>query len=157
MKILVNVIAAGILIVMTVSVAAQTSAKQVKAPAQQKDTAFTRGQFVDKNNDGVCDNFADRQPQGRGAGFVDKNNDGVCDNFADRHPQGRGAGFVDKNNDGICDNRADAGVKGRGPGFTDQNNDGICDHRQNSGKQGAGNYGHRHRHGQGRCQRANWR
>jgi len=133
MKILVNVIAAGILIVMTVSVAAQTSAKQVKAPAQQKDTAFTRGQFVDKNNDGVCDNFADRQPQGRGAGFVDKNNDG------------------------ICDNRADAGVKGRGPNFTDQNNDGICDHRQNSGKQGAGNYGHRHRHGQGRCQRANWR
>ena len=43
--------------------------------------------------------------------FVDKDNNGVCDNFESRSGKGNGANFVDKNNDGICDNRANVGNK----------------------------------------------
>ncbi len=64
-------------------------------------------QFVDLNNDGICDNF------------VDANNDGICDNCPGCGKGGwRGKGnnfqgqglhlrqrnFVDNNGDGICDN-----------------------------------------------------
>lgn len=56
-------------------------------------------QFVDANNDGICDNF------------VDANNDGICDNcLGYRYGKGFGKGagykmrnFVDKDGDGICD------------------------------------------------------
>ena len=40
--------------------------------------------FVDQNNDGVCDNCA-----GKGIYFVDKNNNGICDNFENGTPQGK--------------------------------------------------------------------
>ncbi len=76
--------------------------------------------FVDTNNDGVCDNHSTEQGNGRrhgngtqGANFVDANNDGVCDNHAAGQGNGRrhgngtqGANFVDANNDGVCDNHA---------------------------------------------------
>lgn len=78
--------------------------------------------------------------------YVDKNNDGVCDNFVTGRPGGRGANFVDKNNDGICDNRGSGRYQGRGPNFVDKNNDGICDHRQDGTGRGQG---FRHRHGYG--------
>ena len=39
----------------------------------------------------------------RGPNFVDKNNDGVCDNIG-KNIRGTGSNFIDKNNDGICDN-----------------------------------------------------
>ncbi len=84
----------------------------------------------------------------RGANFVDQNNDGVCDNFAAGNQRGRGANFVDKNNDGVCDNRGSGRYQGRGPNFTDANNDGICDHRQDGTGRGKG---YRHRNGQGYC------
>jgi hypothetical protein len=45
------------------------------------------------------------------ANFVDANNNGVCDNFESRQGKGRGGNFVDANNDGICDNRANVGKK----------------------------------------------
>ena len=44
-----------------------------------------------------------------GKNYVDKDNNGVCDNIGTRSGNGRGTNFVDKNNDGICDNRATAG------------------------------------------------
>ena len=78
--------------------------------------------------------------------YVDKNNDGVCDNFAAGRRGGRGANFVDKNNDGVCDNRGTGRYQGRGPNFVDKNNDGICDHRQDGTGRGQG---YRHRHGYG--------
>jgi len=58
-------------------------------------------------------------PTQQGAGFVDKDGDGICDNYATHGGKGgmgkgHGAGFVDANNDGICDN-AKAG-KGMGQG-----------------------------------------
>ncbi|MBW7848473.1 MAG: hypothetical protein H3C41_10390 [Bacteroidales bacterium] len=61
---------------------------------------FQRGQFVDANKDGVCDNWAQRG-QGRGGQgqFVDENKNGICDFYESRsngnNPQfgrGRGAG-----------------------------------------------------------------
>ena len=86
------------------------------------------GNFVDADNNGVCDN--------RGNGnrnFVDADNDGVCDN------RGNGNGnFVDADNDGVCDNR------GNGNGnFVDADNDGVCDNRDSGNRQGKGCHGRR--------------
>lgn len=88
--------------------------KVEKKEAVQK---IERGRnFVDKDNDGICDN--NKHGFGRGIGkmgmrqsrnFIDKDNDGICDNFPQGNNGNRGKGigpnFVDKNNDGICDNR----------------------------------------------------
>lgn len=60
----------------------------------------------------------------RGANFVDKNNDGVCDNRGSGRFQGRGPNFVDANNDGICDHRQDH--TGRGQGYRHRNGQGNC-------------------------------
>jgi len=48
-----------------------------------------------------------------GRNYVDKDNNGVCDNLGTRSGRGRGTNFVDKNGDGICDNRANVGNKYR--------------------------------------------
>ena len=37
------------------------------------------GNFVDKNNDGVCDHYQARMKKGHGPNFVDKNGNGICD------------------------------------------------------------------------------
>lgn len=39
--------------------------------------ATVRGEYVDLDNDGVCDNYG----TGNGTGYVDADNDGVCDNY----------------------------------------------------------------------------
>lgn len=90
--------------------------------------------YVDADADGICDNCMrlGGQGQGRGNGlnFVDKNNDGICDNFVDENAdgicdgcmglggQGKGNGlnFVDENNDGVCDNFASGARRCRGRG-----------------------------------------
>ena len=54
--------------------------------------------FIDANDDGVCDN----RYAGRGYGFTDADGDGVCDN----QYAGRGYGFTDANDDGVCDNQS---------------------------------------------------
>lgn len=96
--------------------------------------AAAQNNFIDENNDGICDNYADGAcPQngtgngyGRGnSNFVDENNDGICDNRADgtcpRNGTGNGYGrgngnFVDENNDGICDNYANGACPRNGTG-----------------------------------------
>ena len=55
--------------------------------------------FVDEDNDGVCDNFGTGAQGGNGNGngganFVDEDNDGVCDNFG----TGAGAGQQNRGN-----------------------------------------------------------
>ncbi len=95
--------------------------------------AGAQGNFVDDNNDGICDNYANGTcPQDgtgyghhRGSGnFVDDNNDGVCDNYANGvcpqdgtgYGHHRGSGnFVD-NNDGVCDNYANGACPQNGTG-----------------------------------------
>lgn len=80
--------------------------------------------YVDKNNDGLCDNYGSKP------NFVDEDGDGICDNkvtditcpkygMGRKLRQGnmrRNANFTDVNNDGICDNR--------GSGYGRQN--GCC-------------------------------
>ncbi len=44
-------------------------------------TSVTPGEFIDTNNDGICDNAAIRGKTGKGRNFVDKDGDGTCDNF----------------------------------------------------------------------------
>ena len=59
--------------------------------------AAVRGEYVDRNNDGVCDNYG----VGKGA-----NGQGSCAGYADGYGpgNGNGAGYVDADNDGVCDN-----------------------------------------------------
>ncbi len=99
----------------------------------------------------------------RGYNFVDKNNDGICDNWQSSKTNRtvNGKNFVDNNKDGICDNRpvSNNAKTAKGRNFVDKNNDGICDNRQgnNSGNccgkgYGCGNgkcngKGNQHRHG----------
>ncbi|OQC36695.1 MAG: hypothetical protein BWX63_01695 [Bacteroidetes bacterium ADurb.Bin041] len=80
---------------------------QTEEKAQTEDKVQTRRgpYFVDKNNNGICDNFEDgtrpRRGQGRNARgvnakgrfFVDKDNDGICDNYQSGNRQGRGKRF----------------------------------------------------------------
>lgn len=71
--------------------------------------------YVDANNDGVCDT----------CGATDANGDGVCDacpfngvrpqdgtgRQAGRGGAGRGVGFVDANSDGVCDTCLRGGIR----------------------------------------------
>ena len=71
----------------------------------QTTAKVTRGNFVDNNKDGVCDNYQARVNSGRGANFVDKNGDGVCDNRGNfgkgkGNPNGCGKGYQHRNGQG---------------------------------------------------------
>lgn len=71
--------------------------------------------YVDENNDGVCDNAACgecKNTQAQQRNFVDENNDGVCDNAGCgecKNTQTQQRNFVDEDNDGVCDNAAGSG------------------------------------------------
>jgi hypothetical protein len=77
---------------------ASISDKQKESKTSQTTTKATPGKFVDKNKDGVCDNYQARMKNGRGANFVDKNGDGICDNRQNvrqgkGNPNGCGMGY----------------------------------------------------------------
>jgi len=106
-----------------------TAFSQENKPTQSNEKAQTEKQvqtqkgpnFVDNNNNGICDNFekgiCPRRGQGRNAKgrfFVDK------DNYQNGNRQGRGK-RIGKKGKG----------QGRGPNFVDKNNNGICDRREN--------------------------
>lgn len=64
----------------------------------QQGTNKNAPNFVDKNNDGICDNYTLRGPRRAN-----------CGNFSARKAQGRnsqnqGRYFTDTNKNGICDN-----------------------------------------------------
>ena len=98
--------------------------------------ATVRGEYVDLDNDGVCDNYGG---QGSCAGYVDADGDGVCDNYG--AGQGSRSGYVDADGDGICDNYGNGygcgngqgngngygPGNGNGAGYVDADNDGVCD------------------------------
>lgn len=52
--------------------------------------ATVRGEYVDRDNDGVCDNYADGQAGC--TGYIDADNDGVCDNYGTGAHHGCGDG-----------------------------------------------------------------
>lgn len=123
MKTLKILAAAGMLLVTFQAYSQQT--KTVAAETAKESGQFVPGRYVDKDDNGICDNFEMRRGMSRNPGFTDKNNDGICDNYA--QSQGRG----------------------KGPGFTDKDGDGICDHRQGNFR-GRHGYGHGRHHG-GQC------
>jgi len=73
-------------IVIILTFAFQSNAQSTKATNQstQKQTEVnsTPGNYVDKDNNGVCDNLGTRSGKGRGPNFVDKDGDGICDHRA---------------------------------------------------------------------------
>lgn len=103
--------------------------------------ATVRGEYVDRNNDGVCDNYGvgkGANGQGSCAGYADArrrrhrrqlrertgivprlrrrpDGNGVCDNYANGCGNGRGSGYG-------CGNG-----NGGGAGYVDADGDGICD------------------------------
>ncbi len=135
-----------------------TAQNQNQAAKETAKTAQTGPAFVDKNNNGVCDNFENGTPgnpnangkqrlldgsgrgQGKGQGlrngrgqgrfFVDADKDGVCDNFENGTPRGgRGQGY----GNGLRNGR------GGGANFVDADKDGICDNFENgTPRQGRG-------------------
>ena len=79
--------------------------------------ATVRGEYVDRNNDGVCDNYGvgkGANGQGSCAGYADADGDGIGDNCA--NGQGSCPGYADADGNGVCDNYANGCGNGRGPG-----------------------------------------
>lgn len=127
---------------------AQTQSKtQTEEKKQVEKTTQTGPAFVDKNNNGVCDNYENGTPgnpnsngrkalrngtgsgnrtgygmrNGRGRNFVDANKNGVCDHYENgTSRQGRGQGY----GRGIHNGR------GYHANYVDKNNNGICDYRE---------------------------
>ena len=102
--------------------------------------ATVRGEYVDRNNDGVCDNYGvgkGANGQGSCAGYADADGDGIGDNCA--NGQGSCPGYADADGNGVCDNYANGCGNGRGSGYgcgngngggagyVDADGDGICD------------------------------
>ena len=121
--------------------------------------------FIDQNDDGICDYAQNGSATWHGPGFSDSNNNGICDywdmslDMHQRHEgmrfhdeddnqindyfergthEGPGHDFVDQNRDGICDYAQDGSPTWHGPGFTDTNNNGTCDYWEQGGR-GHGN------------------
>lgn len=79
-----------------IAISVGTTTPLATVPAEQRNYVNEKclnGQnYVDEDNDGICDNYTDGQSRGYGCGrnFVDADNDGVCDNYT--NGQGRGCG-----------------------------------------------------------------
>ena len=91
------ILAMAIMMIFAVQSNAQ-NANSTNQPAQkQKAVNSTPGNFVDRDNNGVCDNFEARSGNGHGRNFVDKDGDGICDNRAN---VGKKAGNYCRNGQG---------------------------------------------------------
>ena len=110
---------AFIIAVVTGSASAQNNTPLKDSKTTPPTTASSRGQFIDNNKNGVCDNLEARWQSARGANFVDKNGDGICDNrgtigkgngqgtgfgqgYQNRHGQGKGQGNCCGGGKGRC-------------------------------------------------------
>lgn len=117
---------------------------------KEKATTTSKGPaFVDKDNNGICDNFENGTPGNPNATgkqrLLDGSGRGRGMGCGMRNGRGGGGNFVDADNNGVCDNieNGTAG-QGRGPGkgaglrngkgrqanFVDADNNGICDRRE---------------------------
>jgi hypothetical protein len=56
------------------------SSSDNKTTPAKPSTGIEQGKFVDKNNNGICDNFEAREKSGKCANFTDNDGDGKCDN-----------------------------------------------------------------------------
>jgi hypothetical protein len=99
--------------------AQSATVKNLSDPQKEATTAYTPGKFIDKNNNGTCDNFEAYGKNGRGARFVDANGDGVCDNrgtFGKGQGKGRGQGFGNGCRNGKGAGRGNGCGRGQGYG-----------------------------------------
>jgi hypothetical protein len=79
-----------------------------------KDT-FQGKNFIDENNNGVCDRFENAKPLGKGPNFIDSDKNGICDNREKgNRGNGRGYGYQHRNGqrNGQCCGRGPCGGKG---------------------------------------------
>jgi len=79
------------------NLSAQSTEKTEKSTVKAEQTQCTKGNFVDKDKNGICDNHETKMKTGKGVNFVDKNGDGVCDNRGNKanvncKGQGKGQG-----------------------------------------------------------------
>lgn len=135
------------------SVGLVTAQEQEQDKKEKATTTQNGPAFVDKDNNGVCDNFENGTPGNPNANgkqrLLDGSGRGSGQGYGMRNGRGRGArggrNFVDADNNGICDNyESRTAGQGRGPGkgaglrngkgsavnFIDANNNGICDRRE---------------------------
>lgn len=107
--------------VMTILFALDSNAQNASQASNQTQkqlntsNGFVPGTFVDKDNDGVCDNYVTRGNAGRGRNFTDKDRDGICDNKGNKVGRGRGQGNNCRYGNGNRGNR------GRGNGYCRRN------------------------------------
>lgn len=78
--------------VLTLSASAQTKEVNDAATVAGNATKTWHSNYVDSDNDGVCDNYSTNHKDGHGVNFVDSDNDGVCDNHATHQHRGHGKG-----------------------------------------------------------------
>ncbi|HTX89012.1 MAG TPA: hypothetical protein VMC08_08490 [Bacteroidales bacterium] len=88
-------------------------------------------------------NSSARNSSNASRNYVDKNGNGICDNFENGLRGGRSSNFVDKNGDGICDHRQYGGVA---PGMKGCCGNGYQRH-YGRGKGYACGLGYQHRQG----------
>lgn len=131
-------------------------------------TTINNHNFIDANEDGICDPAQDGSPSWHGPGYTDENGNGICDYWDEDHPMhSRHEGmryrdensngmndymeqathwadhdFIDENGDGICDLAQDGSPTWHGPGFVDEDGDGTCDYWQDGGRGHGGMGGH---------------
>ncbi len=104
------ILATTFMMIFTVQANAQSNAA-ANQPVQKQAAANSTGRnYVDKDNNGVCDNLGTKAGNGRGANFVDKNGDGVCDNGANAGNKCRN-GQGNKNGNGKCRGPRNCGRK----------------------------------------------
>jgi hypothetical protein len=92
-------------------VVAKAQAEKQKTNLQQYPAC---GKFVDKNSNGICDNYEARGNNGHGRNFTDKNGDGKCDNCQSAC-QGKGNGNCCGKGNGNAG--AGNGCCGKGQGY----------------------------------------
>lgn len=85
---------------------AQSEVTSGKSEPVKQTTTVKPGTFVDKDGNGICDNYEAGGKNAKGANFVDANGDGICDR--------RGDGTMTKCKQNCCNQQPCAG-KGKGP------------------------------------------
>lgn len=105
------ILATAILMIFAVQANAQSNAAATQTDQKQAVASSTGKNYVDKDNNGVCDNIGTRSGNGRGANFVDKNNDGICDN---RATAGKKTGNNCRNGNGNGNQHRHGQCQGRG-------------------------------------------
>ncbi len=105
------ILATAVLILFAVQSNAQNTSSTNQPAQKQNDVNSAPGNFVDKDNNGVCDNFEARATNGHGRNYVDKDGDGICDNHANI---GQKSGNKCRNGNGNKNRNGQGQGRGRG-------------------------------------------